>query len=179
MSTVRHVLVAWHAHALIAHYSSSCLPPTSCLTLASVYFLFSVLVSQHPDKRHPVQDVWASSEEILCWARDVWICATNFRQDCHSVSFRVIFKQGAYNYLSFLAEKLLTFQSTSCWEIPYWPKAFQVLLYKQRLSAHSLITLVAFYACALIVHAHFRYFAIRAERPVVIMLLETLHHPSA
>ncbi|CAI7993248.1 hypothetical protein GBAR_LOCUS1228, partial [Geodia barretti] len=66
---------------------------------------------------------------------------------------------------------LLTFQSTSYWETPYWPKAFLVLLYKQRITAHSVTALVAFYACAIIVHAHFRDFS---ERPVVIMLRETL-----
>ena len=48
----------------------------------------------------------------------------------------------------------------------------KVLLYKQRITAHSVTALVAFYACAIIVHAHFRIFP---ERPVVIMLPETLH----
>ena len=51
---------------------------------------------------------------------------------CHSVPL----KQGAYELLitsAFTAEQylLLMVQSTSCWEIPYWSKAFQVLLYKQ------------------------------------------------
>ena len=44
------------------------------------------------------------------------------------------------NYLSFQAEKyhlVLMVQSTSCWEIPYWPKVFQVLLYKQHITVHS------------------------------------------
>jgi hypothetical protein len=41
--------------------------------------------------------------------------------------------------MNFVAEKLLTFQSTSCWEIPYWPKAFQVLLYKQRNGASCIL----------------------------------------
>ena len=97
-----------------------------------------------------------------------------------SVSHRVIFKQGAYELLitsAFWLKKhylLLTFQSAPCWEIPYWSKAFQVLFYKQRITAHSVtevtVALVVFYACAIIVHAHFRDFSIRAERPVVIML---------
>ena len=78
------------------------------------------------------------------------------------------------NYPSFQAEKhylLFTFQSTSYWETPDWPKAFLVLLYKQRITAHIVTALVAFYACAIIVRAHFRDFS---ERPVVIMLRETL-----
>ena len=65
-----------------------------------------------------------------------------------SVFLRVI--QSAYNYLSFL---LLTFQSTSCWEIPYWP------LYGLNCYSIAARTVcVAFYACAIIVHAYFRAF---------------------
>ena len=72
------------------------------------------------------------------------------------------------NNLSFLAEKLLTFQSTSCWEIPYWPKAFQVLLYKQRNGASCILRMRN--------NCTRRHFAIWAERPVVIRLRLTLEY---
>ena len=47
-----------------------------------------------------------------------------------------LFKQGAYGLLitSAFSYLLLTFQSTSCLEISCMPKAFQVLLYKQRIT---------------------------------------------
>ena len=74
------------------------------------------------------------------------------------------------NYVRFQAENITCYSRSKY----NWPKAFQVLLSKQRITAHSVTVLVAFYACAIIVHAHFRDFSIRAERPVVTMLRETL-----
>ena len=57
----------------------------------------------------------------------------------------ILFKQGAYEFIpqrsawKTLLATHSSFQTTSCWEIPYWSK---VLLYKQRITAHSVI---AFY----------------------------------
>ena len=81
-------------------------------------------------------------------------------------------------YLSFQAELLYYYTYSGFKALPAGKSPtglFLVLLYKQqRITAHSVTALVAFYACAIIVHAHFRDFSIRAEHPVVIMLRETL-----